>query len=167
MQLTELQQLCGEAPLSAEGASEAVQAAVARLTAAAAANGKAEEQLAPSVRAEVHDWLRRQLAALSQRLGCSVSVLPPWAGQAQGPAAAAPGGEAGPSKAGKAAGGEAKPEGAKQRQQHEKSSKASHKKKGKAAAAAAAEAAATALSRAPRATPRLPSDTTDGYGPAW
>lgn len=134
VQLTDLLELTDRPPLSPGGCSEAAQQALDQLLAATAAGSKPED-LSPVVRDELELWLRRQLVPLAERLGCSLQVLPPWAGQAAEEAAASKGQE----------GEVAKPADGKQQQQ-QTGSKATTggRKKGKGAAAVAAETAAEA-----------------------
>ena len=129
-QLTELQQLCGAEPFSTSDCSPAVRDALAQLQASAAAGSKPED-IEPAVRSELGEWLRGQLAALARRLGCSVPVLPPWAGLVPEPAPApASSKQEQQGKGGKAA----EKEDGKREQPGSKSG--GGRKKGKAAAAA-------------------------------
>ncbi len=165
MQLTDLLELTDRPPLSPDGCSEAAQQALDRLLAATAAGSKPEE-LDVAVRDELELWLRRQLVPLAQTLGCSLPVLPPWAGQAAEGAAAGKGQEGEP----------AKPADGKQAQQQQQQQQTGGKaagggrKKGKGAPAApepaadggpaspsAAAAAAAAATAAEPPQGRLPT----------
>lgn len=164
LQLTDLLELTDQPPLPTGSCSEAAQAALAQLLAATAAGTKPEEMPA-AVRDEIELWLRRELAPLAERLGCSLPVLPPWAGQAAGEAAASKGQEGEPAK--QADGKQAAQQGAQQQQaaqqqQQQPGGKATGggRKKGKGASAAA-EAAADAS-----AVPASPSAAAKAAGPA-
>ena len=146
-QLTDLLELTDRPPLSPDGCSEAAQQALAQLLAATAAGSKPDD-ISPVVRDEIELWLRRQLVPLAERLGCSLPVLPPWAGQAGEEAAASKGqeGEAAKPADGKQLQQQGEQQQAQQQQQQQTGSKATTggRKKGKGAAAAAAEPAAEA-----------------------
>lgn len=77
MQLSELMRLAGMEPLPLSG-SPSVQASLAKLRAAASSTA-ATSELDGAARAEVQGWLQQQLSPLSEQLGCSLKVLPPWA----------------------------------------------------------------------------------------